>query len=793
MFKSYLKATLRNLWKNKTYSFLNIFGLAIGIVCAGVIFLWVEDEVNFDDVHLKSDRLYAVMANWDYENDVRTFRSTPGLAGPAIKDEIPGVAHTCRMTDFSSSLLFSIDNKPVYAGGRYVDPSFFDMFSLTFTEGNAVTAFKDLYSIVITEKTARKFFGDTRNIVGRRVTVDKKQEYVISGVVKDLPANSSFNIFEWVAPFEIYFQQNKANLTSWGNNSPMTYIELEPNANVEAINKKLYNFIQSKAPEAINHMFLFNMNDWRLYDNFKNGKQSGGRITYVRMFSFIAWIILFIACINFMNLATARSEKRAREVGVRKVMGADKKGLVIQFIGEAILMAAMACMLAVLVLIIVLPFANTLMSKELTLGLDRPTHILGLLAITLVCGLVAGSYPSLYLSSFNPVAVLKGLSAKSGGAAFVRKGLVVLQFSISIILIICTVIIYQQIQHVKNRNLGFDKERLLSVDMKGNMLNNYRYIRQELLNTGVVEDVAYSDHPTLYGGNNTNSLSWKGKPANSDILISTRLAGPAFFKTMGMQLMEGKEFSDGPDAAQNVVITETLAKMMGEGSAIGKRIEMPQGESQPSLFLNVTGVVKDYVYGDMYGTPDPVLFYSMAQYANIIYVRVKAGVDPVNAIALIGKVFEKVTPDYPFTYNFVDDQFNSMFQSEMLVNRLSRTFAVLAIMISCLGLFGLAAYTAERRTKEIGIRKVLGASVTGITTLLSKDFLQLVIISCIVAFPLAWWAMSSWLQQYAYRVNISWWVFVFAGIAAVVISLLTISFQSVKAALVNPVKSLKAE
>lgn len=793
MFKSYLKATLRNLWKNRTYSFLNIFGLAIGIVCAAVIFLWVEDEVTFDEAHEKKDRVYAVMANWDYDGNIRTFASTPGLAGPTIKDEIPGVINTCRMTDFSPSFLFNINNKPVYAGGRYVDPSFFDMFSLTFVEGSAAAAFKDLYSIVITEKTARKFFGESKNIVGKRVTVDKKQQYVISGVLKDLPSNSSINIFEWVAPFEIYFQQNKANLTSWGSNSPFTYVELAPNANVDAINKKLYNLIQAKEPEAINHMFLFNMKDWRLYGDFENGKQSGGRIVYVRMFSFIAWIILFIACINFMNLATARSEKRAREVGVRKVMGADKRGLVIQFIGEAILMAAIACAVAVLLLMLILPFANTLMNKELVLGLNRPAHILGLLAITLVCGLVAGSYPSLYLSSFNPIAVLKGLNVKSGGAAFVRKGLVVLQFSISIILIISTVIIYQQIQHVKTRNLGFQKERLLSVDMQGNMQQNFNYIRQELLNTGMVENVAYSDHPTLYGGNNTNGLNWKGKPVNNNVLISTRMASPGFFRTMGMQLIEGRDFQAGAEPGKNVIITESLARMMGEGSAIGKKIEMPQNEGEPSLFLTVTGVVKDYVYGNMYSTPDPVMFYDVPDYAKIIYLRIKANVDPVKAIGLIEEVFKKTTPDYPFTYNFVDEQFNNMFQSEMLVNKLSRTFAVLAVIISCLGLFGLAAYTAERRTKEIGIRKVLGASVAGITRLLSKDFLQLVIISCIVAFPLAWWAMSTWLQQYAYRVAIHWWVFALAGITAVIISLLTISFQSVRAALVNPVKSLKAE
>jgi len=664
------------------------------------------------------------------------------------------------------------------------------MFTLPFVEGNAKTVFKDVNAIVITQKTAKKFFGDDKNIVGRRVKVDNQQEYEITGVVKDLPENSTLQ-FDWVLPFQIYFQQRKESLSDWLSNSPYTYVELEPNADPAAIDKKLYNFIQQKNPQAINHLFLFSMNDWRLRGNFENGKQVGGRITYVRMFSLIAWIILLIACINFMNLATARSEKRAREVGVRKVMGAGKRGLIAQFIGEALLMAVFSCTLAVLIIWMILPAANALMGKNLSLGLQEPVHILALLGITLICGLVAGSYPSLYLSSFNPVAVLKGLKTKTGGAAFTRKGLVVLQFSISIMLIICTAIIYQQIQHVKNRDLGFNKEHLLSIDLKANMLNNFSAIRQDLLNTGMVENVALSDHPTIYGGNNTGALKWQGKPENSDILISTRLASSGFISTMGMQLVEGRDFNEANTDSLNVIITSSMAKMMGAGSALGKKIEAPT--NGPTLFLTVTGVVKDYVYGDMYASPDPVMFYNMTAFGNIMYLRLKGTADPVKAIAAIEKVITKANPGYPFEYTFVDDQFNEMFQAEMLVNRLSRVFAGLAIIISCLGLFGLAAYTAERRTKEIGIRKVLGASVAGITSLLSRDFLQLVIISCAVAFPLAWWAMSSWLQQYAYRVSIHWWVFLLAGIAAVIISLITISFQSVRAALANPVKSLKAE
>ena len=791
MFKSYLKATLRSLWKNKTFSFLNIFGLAIGIACAGVIFLWVEDELNYDNVHLKKDSLYEVMTNSDYSGDIRTFGSTPGLAGPAIQQEIPGIVNSCRMTDFSPSFLFNTGDKPVYASGRYVDAAFFAMFTVPFTEGNPATAFKEPYSIVISQQAARKIFGDDKNIVGKRVKVDNRQEFLVSGVMKDPPENSSFR-FEWVAPFDIYFQQNKGPLSVWANSSPLTFVELSPRADIAAINKQLYSFVQQREKEANNHLFLFSMNDWRLHGNFDNGKPAGGRVTYVRMFSLLAWIILLIACINFMNLATARSEKRAREVGVRKVMGADKKGLVMQFIGEAMLMAALGCALAVILLALILPVAGTLVGKTLMVGLDNPVHMTALLVVTLLCGLIAGSYPALYLSSFNPVSVLKGTNLKLGGAGFIRRGLVVLQFSISIILTVCTVVIYQQIHHVKSRDIGFQKERLISIDLKGNMLNNYDGIRQELLGTGVVENIGLSDHPTLYDGNNTSSLTWQGKPENSDMIVSTRLASPGFFSTMGMQLIDGKDFNEGSTDKLSVVITASLAKKMGTGSAVGKKIEMPM-DNGPSMYLTVAGVVKDYVYGNMYGTSDPVLFYNMPNEANMMYLRLKASVAPEKAIAAIQKVITAASPAYPFEYTFVDDQFNNMFQSEMLVNRLSRVFAILALIISCLGLFGLAAYTAERRTREIGIRKVLGASITSITTLLSGEFLKLVLISCVVAFPFAWWGMSVWLQQYPYRVAIQWWVFLFAGLGAVLISLLTISFQSVKAALMNPVKSLRAE
>jgi ABC-type antimicrobial peptide transport system permease subunit len=431
---------------------------------------------------------------------------------------------------------------------------------------------------------------------------------------------------------------------------------------------------------------------------------------------------------------------------------------------------------------------------------------LSLLAIAVVCGLVAGSYPSLYLSSFNPVFVLKGLKIKAGSASFIRKGLVVLQFTVSIVLIIGTIIIYQQIQHIKSRNLGFKKDNLVEMKLQGNMLQHFSAIRQDLINTGIVENAALSDHETIYGGNNTGDIDWPGKAANSNILISQRLVSPEFIATSGMQITDGRDFLPAdivemneqmqpkyPSQFFNIIITQSLEKLLGQGSALGKVLQMG-GPTEEQIFnLKVVGVVKDYVYGYMYGQSDPVIFYCIPQATSLMYVRLKARTNTEHALAKMEAVMKKDNPSYPFEYKFVDDQFNNMFLSEMLISKLSRVFAALAIIISCLGLFGLAAYTAERRTKEIGIRKVLGASVPGITRLLSKDFLQLIAIAALIAFPVAWWVMHNWLLAFPYRVHISWWVFAMAGMLSILIALITISFQSIKAALRNPVTSLRSE
>jgi len=790
MIKNYIKTAFRSLTKNKAYSFLNIFGLAIGIVCAALIFLWVEDEVNFDSVNVKKDRLYMVRENQKYDTYVFTHSSTPGIMAPELKETLPGIANACRTSEGQETFLFSQGDKSVYASGKYADPSIFSMFTLPFVQGNATSAFAQYHSLVITQKAAKKFFGNEPNVIGKTIKVDNKQEYVVSGVVKDLPANSSLQ-FEWLMPFQIHLD-NSPWLKSWGNNNTTTYVELKPNASLATVNGQMLNYVQRHEPKAISHLFLFSMNDWRLRDDFKDGKMTGGgRIEYVNLFTIIAWIIVLIACINFMNLATARSEKRAREVGVRKVLGAGKNSLIFQFIGEAIFMALIAAAVSLVLLTFVLPGFNLLVEKQLALGLNKPYHILALLSIAIICGLVAGSYPALYLSSFKPVSVLKGIKLKDSSAAYIRKGLVILQFSASIILIISTVIIYQQIQHVKDRDLGFNKNNLLEIDLQGQIAKNYTPIREDLLQTGHIENAALADHSIIYGGNNTSGMTWEGKAPGSEVLISQRYVTPEFMATSGLNILEGRNLVVRDTGRPiHMIITKSLEKLMGKGSALGKTMHY-QGDT---TMATIVGVVNDYVYGDMYGKPDPVMFMIAAPENNtVMYVRIKPQADIQKTLNDIQGILKRYNPAYPFQYRFVDDQFNGMFLTEMLASKLSRLFAALAIVISCLGLFGLAAYTAERRTKEIGIRKVLGASVASVTSLLSKDFLQLVILSCLIAFPVAYWKMSAWLKGYKYHIEMQWWVYLVAGVLAVAIALITISFQTIKAALANPVKSLRSE
>ena len=787
MFTNYIKTSLRNLWKNKGYTFLNIFGLAIGITCATLIFLWIEDEVNYNDYFSNKENLYKIKDHQTYDGTTFTFDATPGPLAAGIKNDIPGILKTARTT-WGEQALISLGEKNIYEQGMHVDSSFLSMFQLDFIKGNVENSLSQLHSIVISKTMANKFFNST-DILGKTIKLDNAQDFLIGGVFKDLPENVSFN-FNWLAPFKVFENKNEW-LTRWGNNGIVTYVQTEPHADISAINKKLYNYLDTKG-EGLNAKFeIYNMGRWRLYDRFENGKEVPGRIKYVNLFSLIAWIILIIACINFMNLATARSEQRAREVGVRKVLGAGKGKLIIQFIGESLIMSFISALLAIILIYLALPAFNSLVEKKIFLNLLNTAHSGGLILIALICGLVAGSYPAFYLSSFNPIIVLKGLKIKNGGSAnFIRKGLVVIQFSVSIILIICTILIYQQINHVKERDLGYNRQNLVYMTANGRIKQNFNVIRDNLIASGVAENVSLSNSQVLNLGSNTGDFSWPGKDPQKQILITVEGVSPEYVSTMGMHIKAGRDFYPGLKAdSGNVILNQAMAKL------INKELERVVGTniSHGSKQLTVTGIIDDFIYNDMYSSGAPLILFVDTSNVNYLTVRIKEGVNFPGAISKIESIMKSANPGFPFEYKFVDDQFNKFFQTETLIGKLAGVFAILAIFISCLGLFGLAAYTAEKRTKEIGIRKVLGASAQGLAALLSKDFLKLVVISCLIAFPIAWLMMNNWLQEYNYRIKISWVIFLVAGVLALLIALLTVSFQALKAAVANPVESLRSE
>jgi putative ABC transport system permease protein len=787
MIKNYFKTAFRSLVKNRGYSFLNIFGLAIGIACAALIFLWVESERTYNNYFSNKASIYKVKDRQTYNGTTYAFDATPGPLAAGMKNEIPGFTAVARST-FNYNLLFTAGEKPIYELGNYVDPAFLSMFRLEFIKGNAAVAFSQLNSLVITEKMANTFF-NTDDVVGKTLKVDNTKDFVITGVIKDLPKNVSLH-FDWLAPFKVYENDNSW-LTQWGSNSLITYVEVAPNVDVNAINKKLYGYVQTKQQGATARMSIYPMTRWRLYDSFDaNGIEKEGRLKYVNLFTLIAWIVLIIACINFMNLSTARSEKRAREVGVRKVMGAGRWKLIGQFIGESLFLSFLSAMVALLIILLLLPSFNTLVQKDLTLNLFNPLHAGALIFIILICGFIAGSYPAFYLSSFNPVNVLKGLNLKtSGSVVFIRKGLVIIQFAISVILIICTVIIYKQVKHAKDRDLGYDKQSLVYLHLRGQMAQHLDAIKNDLAATGMVQNAGASSQTVLQLGSNTGDFSWPGKDPNKQLLVSVDNVSPDFISAIGAHLKEGRDFYPNAVAdSNNVIINDAFAKSINAKHIIGTIIS----RGGPQKFT-IVGVIHDFVYNNMYASAAPVIMFCDPKNTYYLNIRIKAGTDVKTALQPIEAVIKKNNPGYPVEFNFVDLEFEDYFKAETLIGKLSGIFATLAIIISCLGLFGLTAYTAERRVKEIGIRKVLGATSRGLATLLSKDFVVLVVISCVIAYPVAWWIMSLWLKDYEYQTEISWWIFVATDLLAIAIAIATVSFQAVRAALANPVKSLRSE
>jgi len=791
MLRSYLAILLRGFRKAPVYSVLNITGLALGIACAALIFLWVEDEYSFDHQYAKRNQIYGILMNIDYSNKIETYTTLPGPMEEVIKAAIPEVVNTTRM-GFDHEL-FGLNDKTAYENGLCVDTGFFSIMQPEFIKGNAA-GFTYPHTLILSSKMAIKFFGEA-DPIGKTLRVDNTRDFTVIGVVKDAPSNVSLH-YDWLMPVQNFMDKNRW-LRSWDTYGISTTVELRPDANIGKVANQLTEILRPKY-KLYTHAscWLQSMNDWHLHWRFTNGRPDGGPITFVHLMTAIAWIIIFIACINFMNLATARAGQRAREVGVRKTLGALRKALIGQFILEAILMAFLAVVLAVFLVYLSLPGFNTLVEKQLTFSPLQPIHLTALIIIGILCGLIAGSYPAFYLSSFQPVAVLKGQRiGLNTGAGFIRKGLVVTQFTVSVVLIVCTVVIYQQVQYLRARDLGYDKEHLISTGTRGDIVKHFDAIRTDLLRTGMVANASLSASPPLsmWQTVTTQEVTWPGAGANKDVRIWWETVTPDYFSTMGLQIREGRDFySEALRDTGHIIINETTAALMGKEGHVGGQLLY----GNAGMFT-IIGIAKDFLFNDMHASSISPLIINCSQARpgqfGFMEIKLKAGNNLAATLAKVEAVVKAHNPGYPFDYRFLDEDFAGMFTLEARIGQFAGIFSMLAIFISCLGLFGLAAYTAERRTKEIGIRKVLGASTATIASLLSKEFLQLVTLSCLIAFPLAWWFMNSWLKDYSYRAPIHWWIFALAGSAAVSIALLTVSALAIRAARANPVKSLRTE
>ena len=788
MIKNYFKTAWRNLLQNKTFSLINIFGLALGMTCSLVIMLWLKDEINKDKFHQNGKRLYRVMENQYYSGNVSTFDATPGILAENIVKDIPDIQMASQML-WEEEPLFTVDNTYDKEKGRYVEKDFLRMFSFKLIKGDPATALARPDAVVITKKLAEKYFKG-QDAVGKMIKIDNTDNVMVTGVLDEIPKSSSLT-FDFLMSFEQWRKKNDW-AKEWGNNGPRCYVMLAQSASIDKVNAKVKNYIKTKNKDSNVELFLQNFGESYLYSDWENGKQNGGRIEYVKIFSIVAIIILVIACINFMNLATARSLRRAREIGVRKVVGASKRQLIAQFIGESLFVSFIAIFFSLLIVFLLLPSFNTLTEKHLSIDLTDPSFLLILLGLTLVTGIISGSYPALFMSSLRPIIVLKGLLKFRSGATYFRKALVVFQFALSIILILGMIVIYRQIDFIHNKNLGFAKEDLLYMPLEGELQKTYPTFKEQLLKQPGIKSVTSAQSSPLEVGSSTYGVRWPGKDTTKLILFSSNPVTYDYIKTMGIQMVAGRDFGNdyGLDT-MNYLVNEAAAKKIGYKDPVGKELTMWGDKGM------IVGVMKDYHHNSLHVPIEPLILrlhkmsWGGTYWGNVI-VRTEKG-KTKQAIASMEKLYKQFNPGFPFKYYFTDDEIANRYKAEYTVSKLSRYFAFLAIFISCLGLFGLVTFTAEQKTKEIGIRKVLGASVTGIVSMLSKEFLTLVLIASVIAFPVAWWAMHRWLNDFAYRVNIGWWVFVVAGIIAMLIALLTISFQSIKAAIANPVKSLRTE
>ena len=794
MIRNYFKIAWRNLVKSKGYSAINIGGLAVGMAVAMLIGLWVHDELTFDKYHQNYDRIAQVMQHANFNGNIETQVANPALMGPEIRAKHGSDFKYVVQSSWIGDHLLSIDNKHFTKMGVFFEPEVTEMLTLKMVKGTRA-GLKDPYSIILAASAAKSIFGDD-DPMGKVLKLDRRADVTVTGVYEDLPGNTTFRDIKIMMPWKLWQIQNTWSETldnPWNSNFSQTYAQIADNTEMEKVSAKIKNVklnnVDKDEAKYEWAVFLQPMRKWHLYNKFKNGQNIGGDIQYVRLFGIIGICVLILACINFMNLATARSEKRAKEVGIRKTVGSMRWQLIRQFFAESYLVVLLSFVLCLVLVALLLPLFNDVAAKQMKMPWQNPLFWSLSLLFICITGLLSGSYPAFYLSSFQPLKVLKGTFRVGKLASVPRRVLVVLQFTVSVALIIGTIIVYQQIQHAKNRPVGYSRHGLIRLGMEREIREHFDAVRAELKSTGAIEEMAASNSPLTQVWNTNGGFDWAGKDPNMAVDFPNNIVSYEFGKTVQWKIKEGRDFSrDFARDSAAFIINEAAAKFLGFGDPVGKILKW---EDQP---FTIIGVVKDLMQESPYYPVRPTL-YHIEGYDNMqnLVLRLNPNRSAAQSIAQIERVFKKHSPGVPFDFKFVDEEFGAKFKREERVGQLASYFAVLAIFISCLGLFGMASFVAEQRTKEIGIRKVLGASIVNLWRLLSKEFLLLVLFSCFIAAPIAYYFVHNWLRDYDYRIEIRWPVFVLAAFAALLITLLTVSFQAIKAAVANPIRSLRTE
>ena len=792
MIRNYFKTAWRNLLRNKGFSVINISGLALGLTCSLLIILWIRDERSVDGFHKNGRQLYQVYERNYYDGKIDAGYPTQGLLAEELKKVIPEIQYASGFeyaSEPGTLSTFEANNKVNKMGGLYAGADFFSMFSYPLVQGTPQAALNSPGGIAISKKMAENFFGSAEKAFGQLIRFENKDELKITAVFENIPANSSQQ-FDFLRSWYDFVKENDW-VHNWGNTDPSTYIQVRKDADPLKVESKIKDFIyryKQKDNSFRTELALQPYPEKYLHSSFKNGYIDGGRIEYVNLFMIVAVFILLIACINFMNLATAQSAKRAKEVGLRKVVGAARSSLVKQFIGEALLLTLFAIIIAIILSATLLPAFNSLTGKQLSIPFAQPLFWLSIIALIILTGFVAGSYPALFLSSLNPVKVLKAGLKFGSGNNFLRRGLVVFQFTLSIILIVGMIVTYRQMNYIQSKNLGYDRDNLLYIPIEGELASKYVVFKQQATEIpGVLNISKMRNSPTVIE-HHTGSISWPGKDPNLTVSFADGVVGYDFVKTMKLQLKEGRDFSKefGTDSL-SYMLNETAVKKLGFSDPIGKTVIWGNHPGK------VIGVLKDFHFSSMHQPIEPLILRLDENWGwGTVLVRMKAG-NTRKVLSGLEKLCASMNPKFPFTWQFSDSEFSKLYQSEAIVSKLSSYFAFLAIFISCLGLFGLATFTAVQRTKEIGVRKVLGASVSQIIVMLSGSFVKLIMVAMLVAFPVAWYFMNKWLDNFAYKVHLGWIIFLIAGSVAVAIALLTVSYQAIKAAVANPVKSLRTE